>query len=51
MTGEQTFDPARRQWVAARLKVDMSIENPPGQAVTTTTGTMTLTLEAAPEKK
>jgi hypothetical protein len=51
VTGEHTFDPVRRQWVAARLKVDMSIQNPPGRPVTTTTGTMVLTLEAAPEKK
>ena len=29
----------------------MSIENPPGRPVTTTTGTMVLKLEAAPEKK
>ncbi len=50
--GEQTYDPARREWVTGKLGIDVSFQMTAGDTpVASAKGTMTLSLDPLPGKK
>jgi hypothetical protein len=50
ISGEQTYDPKLREWVAGKLTLDYSVQSVEAGQEGTTKGTMTITLERQPAK-
>ena len=52
VTGEQTYDPTRKEWIAGKLTMDVSFKLAEhDKDLATAKGTMVFTLEMLPEKK
>ena len=51
VSGEQTYDPGRKEWVAGRLTIGLDMKLTDGTQVTSGKGEMSVTFEMLPDKK